>query len=403
MVARANALLTQLWAWCRERRWTIDALIVIAIVGLGSVRAPDSLHDLAAWSFTLALALPLMWRTQYPVGVFAGIAAIAAWQWALDVRAFGDAALLVALYTVAAKRPVRVTLAAAAVLEFGIVIAIARWHFDFDPVDMAVALSGLVVAAAVLGVNVQNRQALLASLEERAARLEAERDQQGRLSAAAERARIAREMHDIVAHNLSVMIALADGATYALKDAPDRSEEAMRKASSTGRRALTEMRRLLGVLREDEPGGERTPQPGIDQLDALVDQVRSAGLPTTYRVTGTPPEEPSAGLGLAVYRIVQEALTNALKHGGPGAEATISASWDGPRLDLQITNTGQITPPAGDTGGGLRGMRERAAVYDGTVEAGPLPEGGWQVVATLVQDTADGVAPILRSPAEVRP
>jgi signal transduction histidine kinase len=386
-----NPWLTRLSAWSVRRRWALDVLIVLTIIGLGSLRRPYGIDGWKGWLFTVALALPLLWRRRRPVGVFAVIAAIALVQWALDIRAFGDSALLVALYTVAATRPLTTTLWAAAALEAGIGLAVARWGSEGDPLNAFVALSALVTAAGVLGANTRHRHALLASLQERATRLEAERDQQGRLAAAAERSRIAREMHDIVAHNLSVMIALADGAGYAVHEAPDRAEVAMRNASHTGREALSEMRRLLGVLRDDGPAGERAPQPGIGQLDALVEQVRAAGVPTTVSISGAAPQELSGGLQLAAYRIVQEALTNTLKHGGPGVEASVDLRWQGPRLRLEVVNTG---PPAVSVaappteGGGLRGMRERAAVYDGTVAAGPLPEGGWRVVAELVQHSA---------------
>jgi signal transduction histidine kinase len=377
--------LGRLTAWSAQHRWALDALIVAAIVGLGLLRAPDDADQAVSWLFTLALALPLLWRRQRPVAVFAAVGAVALVQWSLDVVAFGDSALLVALYTVAATQPLRTTLVAAAVLEFGVVIAVARWAPHGHPLDAFVGLSGLCTAAAVLGVNVRHRQALLASLRERARRLEDERDQQGRLAAAAERARIAREMHDIVAHNLSVMIALTDGATYAIHEAPDQAAVAVRNASRTGREALTEMRRLLGVLREDEPAVARTPQPGIGQLDALVEQVRAAGMPTSLTITGAPPARVSSGLQLAVYRIVQEALTNALKHGGPGVEASVALRWRGARLDIEVANIGTPVATPVVEGGGLRGMRERAAVYDGAVSAGPRPEGGWRVTARLEQ------------------
>jgi signal transduction histidine kinase len=375
---------TRLAAVGARRPWVADLLVVAVIVVLGSLPDPGRAEGTTGWLVTVVLALPLLWRRRFPVAVFAVIAAIALAQWAADVRAFGDTALLVALYTVAATRPLRVALAAAAVLEIGVVLAIARWAPDSNEVNAFIGLSGLTTAAGVLGINVRHRRALLASLQERADRLEHERDQQGRLSAAAERSRIAREMHDIVAHNLSVMIALADGASYAVRDAPDRAEAAMQTASRTGRQALTEMRRLLGVLREDpEPEG-RAPQPGIAQIDALVEQVRSAGLPVGYSVSGQPGEVAPAGLQLAAYRIVQESLTNTLKHAGPGAEAVVSLTWNADRLTVEVRDTGLAAEPAAADGGGLRGMRERAAVYDGIVEAGPGPGGGWRVRTELV-------------------
>ena len=178
-----------------------------------------------------------------------------------------------------------------------------------------------MIASALLGISVQNRRALLASLQERAARLELERDQQGRVAAAAERARIAREMHDIVAHNLAVVIALADGAVFAARESPEQATAAMEKVSRTGREALAEMRRLLGVL-NDESAGSRVPQPGIPELEQLVAQVRTTGVPVDLEVTGDPAGLP-AGVQLATYRIVQEALTNTLKHAGPDAAADV--------------------------------------------------------------------------------
>jgi signal transduction histidine kinase len=371
-----------------RRPWAVDGLIVAAIAGVGSLRGPDGGEGTAGWALTLALALPLLGRRRHPVAVFIIVSVIALGQWLADVRAFGDSALLVALYTVAATQPLRVTLAAAAVVEAGIGLAVARWAPGTEP-NAFVALSGLATAAGVLGVNVQHRRALMLSLRERAARLEDERDQHGRLAAAAERSRIARELHDIIAHNLSVMIALADGATFAIHDAPDRAEVATRSASRTGRQALTEMRRLLGVLRTDDGAPEsRAPLPGLAQVDELVERVRAAGLPTTLRVSGAAPAGASGGLQLAAYRIVQEALTNALKHAGPGAEAEVALRWERERLAVAVRNTGPPAAAIGPEGGGLRGMRERAAVYDGVVTAGPQPEGGWRVHTELAHVAA---------------
>jgi signal transduction histidine kinase len=194
-------------------------------------------------------------------------------------------------------------------------------------------------------------------------------------------------MHDIVAHNLSVMIALADGAAYANRDAPARAEAAMRDVSRTGRQALSEMRRLLGVLREEAGSGRAlAPQPGLGDLDALLAQVRSAGLPVTLTVEGDPGgrEALPEGLQLTAYRIVQEALTNTLKHAGPAASAQARIELRDGVLVLEVRDDGRGGAVQADgPGGGLRGMRERAAVYGGTVEAGPLGEGGWRVHATL--------------------
>jgi signal transduction histidine kinase len=363
----------------------LPVAVIVALGVGGRFHGPGGPGTSAA--FTVAMALPLLWRRRAPVAVFGALAAIALVQWSVGVLAFGDIALLVALYTVAATQPTRTTLIVASLLEAGIVLAALTWApADGGAVRAIITLTAMASAAGVLGTNVRNRRALLASLEERAARLERERDQQGRLSAAAERSRIAREMHDIVAHNLSVMIALADGASFAVRDAPDRAEQAMQTASRTGRQALTEMRRLLGVLRDEAGPQGFAPQPGLGEIDALVAQVRAAGVTVSLDVGGRPPEALPPGLQLAAYRIVQEALTNMLKHAGPTAQATVLLRHGPDALELEIADTG--LGAAGATpaveGGGLRGMRERAAVYDGVVTAGPGPGGdGWRVAARL--------------------
>jgi signal transduction histidine kinase len=365
--------------------WLIDLALIAGIVAL-SLRGPNDSDILPGALWSLALALPLLARRRWPVPTFAAIAAIAFAQWLADVRAFGDCALLVAFYTVAVTQPIRTTMLAALVLEVGVVLAALRWGNDDSAVNAFFALSAFVVAAGVMGTNVRNRRALLASLEERAVRLERERDQQGRLAAGAERARIAREMHDIVAHNLSVMIALADGAAYTVRDAPDRAQDAMQRASRTGRQALNEMRRLLGVLRDDSAaqGQAFAPQPGLREIDALVEQVRATGLPVRYEITGEPSEAIPSGLQLAVYRIVQEALTNTLKHAGPDAGAEVALSFGDQDVGVEILDHGDAAVAAADEGGGLRGMRERAAVYDGTVVSGPRPDGaGWRTATRL--------------------
>jgi signal transduction histidine kinase len=370
-----------------QRRWSAvtDAIIVVTLLVIGLASAVGEFHESAASrAFTVALVLPLLWRRRWPVAVFAVMATVAFVQWLLDEQVFADVALLVALYSVAVARPARTTLLAFAVLEIGIVLAIIRWGGG-DWLPPFIGLSGLATTAAVMGTSARNRRALVASLQERAERLERERDQQGQLATAAERARIAREMHDIVAHNVSVMIALADGASYAIKEDPERAEHAMQTASRTGRQALTEMRRLLGVLREEHGHAQLAPQPGLEQLDELLEDVRTAGLPVDYQVTGRPERPLAAGLQLAVFRIVQEALTNTLKHAGPGATARLRLHHQPGSLEVEVLDSATRPPlvEAGGAGAGLQGMRERALVYEGEFEAGPRPDGGWQVRLVL--------------------
>jgi signal transduction histidine kinase len=309
---------------------------------------------------------------------------VAAVQWSFSQAQTADVALLFALYTIAAHDNRRRAMAAAIVLEAGVVLAVVRWSFDRQALPVFVLLSGMVTAAFVLGVNLRTRRALLASLQDRAVRAERERDQQSQIAAAKERALIAREMHDIVAHNLSVMIALADGAAFAARTNAAEAESAARHVSATGRQALEEMHRLLGVLRGSGEAASLAPQPGIAQIDELVAQVRAAGLPTSLTVEGQPfPLSPTAGL--AVYRVVQEALTNVLKHAEEPREAQVSVSYADPLVDLEIVDDGKAVrgPISESAGHGLSGMRERVAVFDGDVTVGVRAGGGWRVHARL--------------------
>lgn len=332
--------------------------------------------------FAILLCGPLALRRRYPLPVFGFMCGVAAVQWWSGVRILADAALLVALYTVAATCGRKAALAAGGVVEIGVLLAVLRWTMPSQWLSAFVFLSGMAMAAFVLGVNIGTRRKYLASLEDRARRAEHERDQQSQIAAAAERARIAREMHDIVAHNLSVMIALADGAAFAARTGSPEAETAARQVSATGRQALAEMHRLLGVLRDAGPT-ERSPQPGIDRLDELVGQVRSAGLTTSLTIAGQPFDMPGTAQ-LAIYRLVQEALTNVLKHANAAQEARVVLRYQAPEVHVEISDDGRTPDPDGiDPGHGLAGMRERAAMFGGAVRAGPRPGGGWLVTATL--------------------
>jgi signal transduction histidine kinase len=289
----------------------------------------------------------------------------------------------IAVYTVARHRPRRHLWPAVAA---GVPFAVA-WLWNGGPWWDLVAMGAILAATLLLGINLRTRQAYLAALEDRARRLEQEREQQARLAVATERARIAREMHDIVAHNLAVMVALADGAGYAAATSPDRAAEAMRKVSASGREALSEMRRLVGLLRDGEPADPdgRSPQPGLDDLDRLVAQVRAAGVTVAVSREGVPGAW-GPGAGLAIYRIVQEALTNVLKHAGPRAGAEVRLRYEPARAEVEVLDDGAgrpaVTVPAAGRHG-LAGMAERAASYDGQLRAGPRPGAGWRVHAYL--------------------
>ena len=369
----------------------LDLLFTLAMVHRGPAR-----HPWWAWLLAQALVLPLLGRRRHPTGVFAVLAAAAFVQWLAGIRLGADAALLVALFTVASQCSRRRALLAAGVLEVGVVLAAVRFAPAGGGVfGSIVFLSGLVAAALLSGMNLRTRRAYLASVVDRAQRLERERDQQARLAVTAERTRIARELHDIVAHSLSVMVTLADGAAAAQPADPEQARGAMRQVSVTGRQALAEMRRLLGVLREDEPGsgtGRLAPQPGLGGLDGLLHQVREAGVPARLTVTGTPAELPGTQQAV-VYRVVQEALTNVLKHGREVSTVQVRLAWQPGAVALDVLDDGAACLPAAD-GHGLTGMRERVALFGGTVSAGPRPAGGWRVHARLPVD-----APAVQLPA----
>jgi signal transduction histidine kinase len=297
--------------------------------------------------------------------------------------------LLISFYTVAAYATARRVLLAAGVLEIGAVLAAVRFAPEGTTLWAWILISGMITAAGVIGTNMRTRRAYLAALEDRAARLERDRDQQAQLAVAGERARIAREMHDIVAHHISVMIALADGAGFTIRTKPDQAEEIMARVSDTGRQALDEMRRLLGVLRDDSPQPALAPQPAVADLDELLGTVRATGLPTQLTVTGQPFSLPSSAQ-LVVYRLVQEALTNVLKHADATSAQVRLNYCPGHVLHVEVADNGRgASHPSAPGGHGLTGMRERAAVFGGTVDAGPQAGGGWRVSIRLHMQGAD--------------
>jgi signal transduction histidine kinase len=372
--------------WSRRHALLVDGLLALVLF-TGGVGADHS-QLFPRLVFAAVMCGAIVVRRPYPIPVFVVVvAATAGAQYIAGspVQAY-DLAILVALYTVAARCSRRDTILAAIVVEVGVIMAALPW--TGRPARSLVGPTVVAAAAAVLGANLRVRRAYLAELEARAARLERERDQQAQIAASAERARIARELHDIVAHHVSVMVAQADGASFAIDRDTDRARRAMEVVAQTGREALAEMRRLLGVLRPSPGEDEVGPQPGVDQLEELVEKVRHTGLPVELRVDGTPPPMP-AGLELAAYRVVQEALTNTIKHGGPNTNARVEVVYRPDGIEIRVADAGPASPVAADSshspgpGQGILGMRERAAVYGGQIRAGSRPEGGYEVLASF--------------------
>jgi len=362
------------------------------------------------------LLLPLFWRRRTPALAFHAVAAAFVVQWMLGVVLRTDVAFLVALYSLVLHGELRRLAWSGVALVTALGVVVWRLSPAVSVTDALLFLAIGTTAAVALGFAVRIRRAQLAALRDRAVRLEIERDQRTRLAAATERTRVAREMHDIVGHSLSVIITLADGGAYATDLAPERGKEALHLIGDTGRRALAELRRALGLLREQADAVDLRPQPAVADLDELCDRIRAAGPEIGYRTMGDL-SNLDLGVQLSVYRIVQEALTNALKHAGPRTAVQLEVAVDGQRLHILVRDTGGPAPgglascdltsagpgpagpgPAGlaadggpdglvhdgDTGHGLVGMRERAALYGGTVVAGPEPGGGWAVRAVLL-------------------
>jgi signal transduction histidine kinase len=382
--------MSALYAWLRRHPTLVDSVLaaVLALTTLGQmIKIPWPQVPVTAL-MVVAVAI----RRRVPATAFAMTVVAGLWQLATTVPSGADLSVLVMLYTVAAYRPRRLSVPALATCIFGVGVGAAVW---FPPpnhrliTDLLVGLffGGICVLVWVLGDSMRYRRGYYAALEDRAARLEAERDAQAKIAAAAERARIARELHDVIAHHVSVMVVQADGAGYALRSDPATAETALKAISGTGRQALTEMRRLLGVLRTagDQPG--LTPMPGLSELRELLDQARSAGLAVTYTLAGTPRELPD-GAELAAYRVVQESLTNTRKHAGLAASAAVTLRYEPDGLTVEVTDDGMATTSGEPAGHGLAGMRERIEMYGGTVQAGPLPGGGFRVLARLPCDGA---------------
>ena len=303
--------------------------------------------------FAVALAVPLWWRRRTPTITYWAIAGVLLAQWSLGVWQQTGMAALIALYSLALHGSLRALGWAAAVTAAEMTLAVCLLAPVEHPFLGLFFLTGTATAAITIGLTLRIRRLYLAALEDRATRLEIEQDQRVRLTTAAERTRIAREMHDIVGHNLSVMVSVADGAATLATNRGETSAEPLRILADTGRQAMSELRRVLGVLREERGPGEDErlldPQPGIRDLDALLTRVRAAGLPVTYRTTGN-----LAALGSAVHIRVADT-------GAAAAEA-----------------------PSGDIGHGLVGIRQRAAMYGGTVTLGPPDTGhGWLVDVVL--------------------
>ncbi|HEX4217639.1 MAG TPA: histidine kinase [Acidimicrobiales bacterium] len=391
-------------AWVHRHPTLADGTVafVLLVVGL-FVGAQGGHRAVSTQLLILAEVLPITWRRRFPRAVFAisGAATFVAMATGL-VGGITPLAALIALYTVSARCERRWSIGAGLVAWVGVVAAVL---LDGHPASfrfqLFVAPMTIIAGAWLIGDNLRVRREYVAHLEERAERMEAEQEAEARRAAEGERARIARELHDVVAHHVSVIAVQAGAARMvaesrpaAVSAEPSGPEDMLASIEVTARRALSELRRLLGVLRKEEDRVDHAPQPGLDQLGSLVDRVRAAGVTVDVAISGPVPPNLPPGVDLSAYRIVQEALTNVLKHGG-GAPTRVAMHFDDESLDLAVTDSGPGGPrppiPVPKTafsttsagGHGIIGMQERVAMLGGELSAGRLPSGGFEVRARI--------------------
>ncbi|MFI1488596.1 sensor histidine kinase [Streptomyces sp. NPDC020747] len=364
----------------------------------GNTEGRDDLPTAVSYVVSAALVVPLWWRRRAPAPVYFVVTLVALVQEALGLQLAAGIAAFIALYTMARYGSLRLLSWTAAVAIAQVMVPFLVNLPDEDWLQSLFFQLATVTAAAAVGLTLRTRQMYLTALEDRARRLEIERDQREQLTVAAERSRVAREMHDIVGHNLSVMISVADGAATLAANRSEQSEQVLRILGDTGRQAMSELRRVLGVLREEQHG-ERplSPQPGIRDLDALLARVRTAGLGVTYRSVGDL-DSLGSSVQLTVYRIVQEALTNTLKHAGAGSTAEVAVTADSGQVRIRVADTGAPPevrgpgPQPDDPGHGLVGIRQRAALYRGTATIGPRDDRPGWIVDVLIH-ASDEPAP----------
>jgi signal transduction histidine kinase len=392
------------WRRLPTSAWLFDSGLALVAAGVSTLlfreladadTRPALPRGTLALGYALALlhTLPLAARRRFP-GVVLAVSVASG----LTFAALGlppvvlGVAILVAVYSVAAYGDRWVALVGLAVAELAsVAVQLTSGRFQ----QPTVVSNALVIGAAwLLGHFVGVRRAYTARLEQRTAELEERtvqldqaREELARRAVTEERLRLARELHDVVAHAISVIAVQSGVGAHVADTQPAEAAKALVAIEATSRAALEELRRLLGVLRQgSEPQGELTPVPGLADLDSLLAEVAKAGLAVRLRVDGTPAQLP-AGLDLSAYRIVQEALTNVVKHAGP-ARAQVKICFRDQDVTVEVTDDGRgVTAPTGDgpvgVGHGLIGMRERVAAFGGDLEVGPYPGGGFRVAARL--------------------
>ncbi|HZM78929.1 MAG TPA: sensor histidine kinase [Candidatus Limnocylindrales bacterium] len=375
----------------RVRSALFDLLVGAGVAGVTSLGFLATATPRATMALGYLMAVAIVFRRRRPLATMAAVSVVALLQVILFPQTFTplpyDVAVLVAMYSVVKYgKHIRDAYLAAAVVAIGIALVVARhpqsqWQLE------TLWYVGVCGGVWLMGYSMRNRRIYVATLEEKAATLEREREHLARIAVADERATIARELHDVVAHSLSVMIVQADGGRYAFDSDPDQARQALTTVAETGREALADMRRLVEVLRSTqvEPdGADARITVALDHLDQLVERARSAGVTVDVEVTGQRPPLPPA-VEVSLYRIVQEALTNVLRHAGAGAHVRLRLRYTPEAVSVSVIDDGgeaTVRSAAHGSGHGLVGMRERVHVHGGELTVGPA-EAGWAVEATI--------------------
>ena len=376
--------------WPLAKRYWFDALLVAGIGVAIAVAVNDQHHkdgpDGPLWFDVLAsvaFLVPFFFRRRYPFGAPVAVGVLIAAISFVDSGLINDEfvaflAGITAAFMFGMLKDRTQALTGAAFLV-GVIAVVAHNQGD-HPGDFVWPLVVFGIAW-IVGFGLGQKLHEADEAKERADRLEREREEQARLAVAEERARIARELHDIVGHSVSVMTVQAAGVRSLLRPEQEREREALVIIEQTGREALAEMRRLVDVLRRPEEAPALAPQPSLEHVDKLVSQAREAGLPVELRIEGDPVQL-SAGVDLTAYRLVQEGLTNAIKH-ARAQHAEVVVRYSIGNVELTVSDDGSGDGDGEKGGNGLVGMRERVSVYGGELDAGPRPEGGYRLHATL--------------------
>lgn len=414
MSSRSIELARRGLGWVGGRPVAVDVVtaVVVALLSFaelaGRAGRAERAVDLLAVSLVLGGSCLLLVRRQAPLRVLVVIFAALAVLYLRDYGTLAPPLGLAAVYAAAAhggnRRATWVTIAVSVAVLFGVAcVGILNAPDGFRYGD-GLGLLVTCAVAAIIGAVGRNRHEIFVSTQVRADHAEATRLAEADRAVVRERLRIAREMHDVVAHSMSAISVQAAGARGLVHSDPDRAAKVMDNVETAAREALHEMRRMLGVLRGDEPATGLAPQPGLADVETMIARSNEAGVSTTYTVTGVARELPP-GIELAAYRIVQEALTNVRKHAGSATSATVSIDFAPHRLTVDVVDDGagsaSVLSHAG-AGNGLIGMRERVEIYDGELLAGPRTGGGYAVSARFPLGEVDVLAS-LRPAQPTRP